>query len=244
MNLPTPYFEDKEHGITLYCGDCREILPLLPDKSVDLTVTSPPYNLGNNHHTKKKKHVPYDDEMEEKQYQEFQIQVLGSCYYKIIDGGWLFYNHKNRIQKQRMITPYEWLLRLPFIIRQEVVWNNRTPNMDKIRFFPFTERIYCLANGKAQMFNKNSLTDDWHITPVGTENAHTRAFPLKIVLNCMSVVSFHTVLDPFCGSGTTLVAAKQLGRKAIGIEISEKYCAIAVDRLRQMELFTNKEGNK
>ena len=62
---------------------------------------------------------------------------------------------------------------------------------------------------------------------------HPGYTPIKIMSRFAAVLSTTTILDPFCGSGTTLVAAKQLGRKAIGIEISEKYCEIAIKRLGQ-----------
>ena len=62
---------------------------------------------------------------------------------------------------------------------------------------------------------------------------HPTQKPLKVMSWCMARLPGETILDPFMGSGTTLVAAKNLGRKAIGIEIEEKYCEIAVDRLRQ-----------
>lgn len=72
---------------------------------------------------------------------------------------------------------------------------------------------------------------DW---PVGKhEFGHATQKPIKLFLWCMSFSNFKIVLDPFLGSGTTLVAAKQLGRKAIGIEIEEKYCEIAAERCRQ-----------
>jgi DNA modification methylase len=68
---------------------------------------------------------------------------------------------------------------------------------------------------------------------------HPTEKPTKLIEKMIEKFSDKTnlILDPFCGSGTTLVAAKRLGRKAIGIEISEKYCKIAIDRLRQRELF-------
>lgn len=56
------YYEEKNPDLKIYCGDCLEILPLLP--KVDLVVTSPPYNLGNNHHTGDKKHQCYSDNLE------------------------------------------------------------------------------------------------------------------------------------------------------------------------------------
>jgi DNA modification methylase len=67
---------------------------------------------------------------------------------------------------------------------------------------------------------------------------HPTQKPLPLMRWCLGLVSdAETVLDPFAGSGTTLVAAKLEGRQAIGIEISEKYCEIAVERLRQRVLF-------
>jgi site-specific DNA-methyltransferase (adenine-specific) len=67
---------------------------------------------------------------------------------------------------------------------------------------------------------------------------HPTEKPIALLKQLMETAGGEDVIDPFCGSGSTLIAAKQLGRRAIGIEISEKYCEIAVNRLRQMELYT------
>jgi len=62
---------------------------------------------------------------------------------------------------------------------------------------------------------------------------HPGYTPLPIMVKCIELMSQNSVLDPFMGTGTSLVAAKKLGRKAIGIEISRTYCDIAIDRLSQ-----------
>lgn len=216
---------------TIYNEDCLLTMRKMEDESIDLIITSPPYNLGNKHHTANKYHNPYYDNMPERQYQEWQKKVMCGLYRILKDGGWLFYNHKNRIKQNQMITPYEWILKTHFILRQEINWNNGSPNMDKIRFFPFCEKIYCLAKGNAKMWNKLNLTDDWHITPVGIHKEFTRAFPEKLISNIMASVEFSIVYDPFAGSGTTLILAEKLGKKWIGSEIKKEYCDLANKRV-------------
>ena len=215
-------------------GDCLEIMKEMPDKSVDLVLTSPPYNLGNNHHTGKKKHNPYNDNLPEEEYQRWQIEVLDEAYRITKDNGSILYNHKNRIKNGVQITPYEWLLKTKWIVKQELVWFNRSQNFDKIRFYPMTERIYWLAKSKdTKINNVINHHDLFEWKPVGTKGNHTRAFPVEMAKDLISCFEGDVILDPMCGSGTTLLGAKYLNRKYIGIELSPEYVKIAEERLRQ-----------
>jgi modification methylase len=220
----------------IYNMDCLEGMKLLPDNSIDLVITSPPFNLGNTHHTGNKRHNPYPDNMPEEKYQEWQIRVLNEIYKILKPEGSLLYHHKNRIKNGKQITPYEWLLKTPFVIKQEIVWINRSQNFDKIRFYPWTERVYWLAKSpKTTLINVLNHPDvfDWkEWKPVGTNFKHTRAFPVEMVrdlLQCFPDVQI--VLDPFMGSGTTAIAALELGRKFIGFEINPEYVELANQRI-------------
>lgn len=97
-------------------------------------------------------------------------------------------------------------------------WNSPLyPHWEAICFY----RIEKLSHADVWVFNPEKLA------------GHPTVKPLKLWTSLLDVMPKGTVLDPFMGSGTTLVAAKQLGRKAIGIEIEKKYCDIAIERLRQ-----------
>ena len=89
-----------------------------------------------------------------------------------------------------------------------------------------------------QAFRITSLNVDdlWKITPE-CDSKHPAPFPLKLARQAVATTTAQIVLDPFMGSGTRLRAAKDLGRKAIGIEIEERYCEIAAKRLGQEVLF-------
>jgi DNA modification methylase len=211
-------------------------MPQLP-KVVDLVLTSPPFNLGNYHHTGNLRYTPYQDNLPEEKYQNLQIKVLNSCSDLLTANGCVFYNHKNRIKGGISITPYEWILKSNLILKQELVWFNGSQNFDKCRFYPMTERVYWLSKSQSTKF-KNEINhhdlfrSEW--PTVGAKGNHKRQFPLELpkdIISCFPLSSI--ILDPFMGSGTTLVAAKQLGRRAIGIEIEEKYVKIAIERLRQ-----------
>src|SRR6056297_967674 len=101
----------------VYQGDCLEEINKIPDNSVDIIITSPPYNLGNKHHTGNKYHSAYNDDLPEEEYQKQQIKVLNECFRVLKEDGSMWYNHKNRIKSGVQITPYEWLLKSKFIIK-------------------------------------------------------------------------------------------------------------------------------
>ncbi len=220
----------------IYQGDCLEVLKEFPDGSVDLVITSPPYNLGNDHHTGNKRHQAYNDDMREREYQEWQIKVLNELHRVLKPEGSLMYNHKNRIKKGKQISPYEWLFKTPFVIKQEIVWINRSQNFDKIRLYPWTERVYWLTKSpKTKMFNVLNHHDvfDWNEwKPVGTKGRHTRAFPVQMVQDLASCFpDAQIILDPFMGSGTTAIAALNLGKQYIGIELETEYVDLANQRI-------------
>jgi len=230
-----PYYQSG--GITIYNADCRDVLPTL--EPVDLVLTSPPFNLGNDHHTGNHRHAPYEDNLPEVRYQEQQVVILNLLYSVTKPRGSLLYQHKNRIREGVSITPYQWLFRTSWIIKQELVWFNRSQNFDKCRFYPMTERVYWLARTSAVVLdNRINHHDlfDWQAE--GSKQKHTRAFPESLPRDLLACFpDSQIVLDPFMGSGTTLRAAKDLGLAAIGIEINEAYCEIAAKRMSQ-EVFT------
>ena len=220
---------------TIYNEDCLETMKRMPDNFVDLTVTSPPYNLGNDHHTGSVRHNPYDDDLPEELYQQKQIEVLNELYRATSKYGSLIYNQKNRIKRGKQISPYEWLFGTHWTIKQELVWFNRSQNFDKIRFYPMTERVYWLAKSPdTKLVNNINHHDFFEWVAEGTGKSHKRAFPetmVKDMLACFPDAG--VVYDPYMGSGTVARACKDLGRNYIGSEISKEYCDIAEQRLRQ-----------
>ena len=226
----------------IYNMDCLEGLRALEDESVDLIITSPPYNLGKSHHTGNnhfKAYTDYDDDMPEELYQKWQVEILNECHRVLKKDGSLWYNHKNRIRNGEQIEPYRWLYKTPFIIKQEIVWQNGSQNFDKCRIYPMTERVYWLTkDAKTKLFNAINHHDiftraEWQ--PVKTKGAFKRAYPEKMVEDIISCFpDVRVVLDPFSGSGTTCCVAKRMGKDYIGFELSTDSCKIAEERLENI----------
>ncbi len=215
--------------------DCFKTLDRYDKEFFDLTITSPPYNLGNSHHTGNKRHRPYDDDLPEADYMKQQIEVLERIYDKTAHEGSLIYNHKNRIKKGVSITPYSWLLKTRWIVKQELVWFNGSQNFDKIRFYPMTERIFWLSKSPdTKLQNNINAHDIFNWAAEGTDAKHTRAFPETLVRDMLACFpDAKKIYDPYMGSGTVAKVAKEYGRRFVGSEISEEYHRIANERLSQ-----------
>lgn len=217
----------------IYCGDCLEVLKTFESNTIDCCISSPPYNLGNKHHTGKKYHNPYNDDVPENEYQNNQIDVLNELFRVIKNNGSLIYNHKNRIKNKVSITPYEWILKSKWILKQEWIWFNGSQNFDKIRFYPMTERLYWLVKDKETTLQNNINAHDlFNWKAEGTNNLHTRTFPYKMIQDLLLCFpDYKIILDPFAGSGTTLKVAKDMGRNYIGIELNPEYIKLIEKRL-------------
>lgn len=202
MNIK-PYYDID--GITIYHGDCREILPHLP--KVDLVLTDPPYGIGEDggrfrdrkgggHRVLPK--MNWDKEPPSKDTFDL-VLVAGNTI--IIWGGNYFTD------------------KLP-VSRGWLYWNKLMGGD-----FSDGELAWTSMDMVLKSFSKcNKMGGKEHPTQK----------PVDLLGWCISLCpNPQTILDPFMGSGTTLVAAQQLHRKAIGIEIEEKYCEIAVKRLGQ-----------
>lgn len=234
---------------TIVVGDALEVLRNLPDDLFDVTVTSPPYNKGERDRGWLVDRVVYDratDRKNEEAYQEEQVAVLNEIYRVTRPGGSLFYNHKIRWSRGRLIHPYEWVSRSRWILRQEIIWHRKiAANLRGWRFWQVDERIYWLCKPRfpgdtigAELGSRHALlTSVWEIRPE-RDPRHPNPFPIELPVRCIfSVLDDRkgVVLDPYAGIGTTLVAAKLLGCDFFGIDISETYVTIARERLENAE---------
>ena len=202
----TPYYESG--GITIYHGDCREILPTL---EADVLVTDPPYGVG------------IDNTFED----NFDVGVWGVSNAPGARAA-VFHSPRRVLQFCNEVTTWKF---------ERLLW------MNKVAGIKAPWRGWCM-NGEAIAILSRTH-DGWPQPPhYGSDcytakpwgkNGHPCAKPPSVVSNLIAKLSHSgdLILDPFMGSGTTLRAAKDLGRKAIGIEIEERYCEIAAKRLSQ-----------
>lgn len=212
----TPYYEHA--GITIYHGDCREVLPSL---SADAMVTDPPFGISWGRATWSDSPEHYGELMQwlvsESQRGVsgwcFVFQAMPNCgrFHEWFPEGWrIFAACKNFAQIRPTDIWHSW--------DPVVFWNNgekrgeRTPNAPN--------RDYFVGN-VAGVFGERID----HPSPKPTDT-------MKHIVS-LAVPQGGTVIDPFAGSGTTLLAAKECGVKAIGVEIEERYCEIAAKRLAQ-----------
>ncbi len=251
-----PYYDDGK-GIQIYLGDCREVLPLLAPESVDLIVTSPPYNQGDTIDRGRGKTACwhrmgntadwYPDNMPFDEYMANQIEILEMCAPLLAKDGSLMYNHKPDHIARKVNHPLDWLRKVKSLnLIQEIVWA-RPGGMafNAGLFVPSHEMIYWMgrSDGRARWPTVEAIRRGsvWYMKPDREMDKVPCAFPIELPKRCIQSLSMlgDMMLDPFMGSGTTLAAAKVLGRKAIGIEINEDYCRIAVERLGQSVMDLN-----
>jgi site-specific DNA-methyltransferase (adenine-specific) len=223
------YEYHREPAGVIYCGDCLEILPLLPDNSVDLVLTDPPY--GVDYVTARRSR---GDKLRVPVAGDKSLATLSLawpiCLTKLsVDRHWYSFMSPRRIgAAEKILEPYKHI----------IAWDKGdrgTVGDLQCGFGEAWEAIFYGMKGRRPINGsrpRTVLRYDWSSTQMPI---HPTIKPEDVLIRLMrwSTNDDETILDPFLGSGTTAVAAKNLGRKFIGIEISEAYCAIAVERLKQ-----------
>ena len=227
-------------------GDVLTILNDIKTDSVDLVVTSPPYNNWRNKRTQKRKedywkrtNINYDnytDNMSDEDYSKWQIDVINELVRVLKPTGTICYNHKDTIFNFMATSPLEWILKSNAVYRQRITWDRMGMQaFNNVRFYRMEEDIYILGKlAKGFKWNKDfaKYNSIWHISP-SKKTDHPASFPDEIPKRCIEAFTDEgdVVLDPFVGSGITCKVAKELNRKYMGIDISEKYIDIARSKL-------------
>jgi len=241
---------------TIICGDCLTAMKKMPDSSIDLVVTSPPYNLKNSTGNGMKActtsgkwanaalqngYSHYDDNMPHDKYVKWQRACLTEMFRLIKKDGAIFYNHKWRVQDGLLQDRQDIISGFP--VRQIIIWRRKGGiNFNPGYFLPTYEVIYLIAKPDFRLVPKaNAVGDVWEFTQE-MKNGHPAPFPVDLIDRIISSTHAEIILDPFMGSGTTAVVAKNLNRNYIGIELSPDYCKMAEERIAQNKV--KKETSK
>ena len=236
-----------EHFINrIICGSAIDVMKELPDESIDLIVTSPPYNLKNStgngmkdgrggkwaNAALQRGYASYDDNMPHDEYVRWQRGSLIEMMRLIPENGAIFYNHKWRVQAGLLQDRQDIVSGFP--VRQIIIWRRKGGlNFNAGYFLPTYEVVYLIAKPDFKLLPKaNALGDVWEITQE-MNNEHPAAFPVELIDRIVGSTDAKTILDPFMGSGTTAISALNHKRNFIGIELSPKYCQMAESRIQQ-----------
>ena len=245
----------------IYCGDCLELIKKIPEKSIDLIIADPPYNISklndnrdrsklNSPIMRRKKALNYDfgrwDNMDRKIFLWFTAYWLEICCGTLKEGGTIisFFNKED-------ISFLGWEAK-KFDIRTRTIisWHktNPVPSFRKVNYLSACEFIWIGSKGKKSWTFNFGLQKEMHNffeTPNSSsysKTKHPTEKPIELIKWLLKIHSNKNdiILDPFLGSGTTAVACKLLDRNFIGVEINPKYVEIANRRLantyRQLEL--------
>ena len=255
---------DPRTEVTLYEGDCLDMLATVPEQSVQLIITSPPYNLGK----------PYEERLHLQQYIDQQRRVIEECVRVLNDSGSICWQVGNYVNNGRIVPLdvilYDIFASLGLQLRNRIIWqfghglhasrrfsgryevilwftktDSYTFNLDPVRVpQKYPEKKYFKGAKKGQLsgnpLGKNP-TDIWDIPNVKANHVekttHPCQFPVELVERLVLALSDEEdyVLDPFMGVGSTAIAALIHGRKVIGSEIVPEYAEIARKRLSLAE---------
>jgi len=244
----------------IICGDCLVEMKKIPDKSIDLVLTSPPY-----------------DDLRKYNGYSFYFEGVGRDIYRIMrDGGvcvWVVNDStKGGSESGTSFRQALYFKDIGFRLHDTMIWRkpNPMPHIKKDIYTPAFEYMFVLSRGKVKTFNPITnlckyagkilkthtnnpesirrtnkdiptkqtkiASNVWDLTVAGTNYGHPAIFPLQLAIN--HIISWSnendTILDPFMGSGTTGVACKELGRNFIGIEIDKNYFEIAKKRIEEV----------
>lgn len=256
--LGTPAYD--RHNVLLYEGDCLDLLKRIPSEVIDLTITSPPYNIGKEYETKRDV-TEYIDWCADWIAQLYRIAAASGAF-------WLNLGYLSIADRARAIPiPYLLWDRIPFYLVQEVVWQYGAGVAARLAYSPRNEKFLWYARNRHSVYfdldavrdpnikypnqfkngkRKINLAgknpgDVWSFPKVTSgrdrssaeRTPHPAQFPMAVIDRIIKGCSRGDalILDPFMGSGTTAEAAMRLGRPAVGIESNPAYIEIAARRL-------------
>lgn len=247
-----PLASEKRNRV--FCGDSRNMSDL-PDNSVHLMVTSPPYNASKS----------YDDDLALSEYLDLLRGVFDECYRVLVPGGRACINVANLGRKPYIpLSSFinHIMIEIGFLPRGEIIWNKAAsagvscawgswksasnPTLRDVHEYVlvFSKGRYKLprsraekAEGREDSIGKQEFIDwtksVWTFPTVSAKRVgHPAPFPVELPRRCIEMYSFtgDVVLDPFGGSGQTGIAAKQCNRDFVLYDISEEYCELARQR--------------
>jgi len=260
---PGPIVGSRTLGNRIYCADSRH-LDMIEDEVVDLVICSPPYNVGKNYKN-------HNDALPLREYLTLLRDVWAECKRVMRPGARICVNvagvdRQPYLPLQSYIT--QQLIELGFLMRGEIIWDKaasvgvstawgswQSPSNPTLRdvheyIIVFCKEQFRLVEGKGEsdLSSEEFTALTRSIWSFPTESAskvrHPAPFPVELPRRLIKLYSWKgaLVLDPFCGSGSTCVAAAQLGRLWIGVDIDPAYCELAERRVvaegqRQVSLF-------
>lgn len=262
LDIPIHSSFSPEHFVTLYHGDCMDFLQTVPDESVQLVVTSPPYNIGK----------AYEDVLDIEVHKDQQRRVIEECIRILSPEGSICWQVGNYVDSGE-IVPLDILLYDIFKdnglrMRNRIVWHFGHGLHCSNRFSGRYETINWFTKSDDYLFNLDPIrvpqkypgkkyfkgpnrgeysgnpkgknpSDVWDIPNVKSNHVektdHPCQFPVALVQRLVLSMTNQgdLVLDPFMGVGTTAVAAVINGRRAAGVEIVKHYYDLAVDRVKK-----------
>lgn len=236
-------YEIGEHR--LLCGDSTDsdqFAKLMNGNKADMVFTSPPYNAntkaGQGDIFNKKKSIKlynegYSDNLDSNKYIDFVVEVLDNCF--LYTNGFIFwnvsYNANSRFEYIKQISNH-----LEYLIEQ-ICWKKSSTIPFKGSLMRDWEPIYLFSTNGDKLGLENVVSNHWEISNTGSQqDNHKACFPIELPFKAIEIVKkSNLILEPFCGSGSTMVASHQLKRKCFGMELDPKYCDVIIKRMLKLD---------